>query len=525
MVKKRSLDKKLNLLYPFLFALYPGLALVAHNLSEMELSDSFRSLAISLLFAIILIIISKLYFRDSPRSRLLTVIVLILIFSYGHVYSLLRDVTIFELRLFRHRVLGLFWVGFFALGFWALSKKLLHPEKLAPTLTVVAIAALAIPVWNIADFQIRAAEIEESNSVVQKSERRPQVDDDGQNLPDIYYIILDGYSRDDYLLEYFDYDNAPFLKWLTEKGFYVARCSQSNYGLSIFSLVSTLNLNYIDTFYDATYVNDYQANRYKQNLINFLKHSRVREFLEQRGYSIIAFETGDVFSEIMDADLYYNLENKSFLQRAIQGLNEFEVLFIRSTALSFLTAVSPSLADILLPDLDFRHKLHRERILFVLDTLEKIPSNQDRKFIFAHIVSPHRPFVFGANGEALKWAPGFKIGYPNQINYLNIRIKEVIEKILDQSVLPPIIILQADHGARQYVGEEGRMAILNAYYLPGDEELIVYDSISPINTFRVIFNEYFGQDFDLLTDASLFSSHKDPLNYSLIPQAGERCQE
>ena len=521
------MSKKRSLLYPFLVSLYPGLALVAHNLSEMKLPDSFRSLAVSLFFAGTLFLISKIHLRDWPRSAFLTTIILFLFFTYGQVYDLLRDTTFLGLSLFRHRVLGPIWIGLFLLGYWGITRKFLRPEKLAPTLTVMAIAALAVPVWNIADFQSRAAELEEANATLQESDSRLQSNEDGQNFPDIYYIILDAYSRDDYLLEYFDYDNSPFLNWLIEKGFYVAECSQSNYAQTLFSLVSTLNMNYVDSFYVGSYskINEIQVGKFKQGLHDFLKHSQVRKFLEQEGYSVVALETGFPWSELEDADFYYSLGNISFWQRASQGLNEFEVLYIRSTAFSFLTAVSPTLSDIFLPDLDFPDRLHRERILLVLDTLEKIPSNQSRKFVFAHIVSPHKPFVFGPNGEILQSVPGFKPGYLNQISYLNMRVQKIIDAILEQSKTPPLIILQADHGARQFVGDEGRMAILNAYYFPGERELTLYGSISPVNTFRVIFNEYFGQDFDLLADESLHSTYKDPLNYSLIPQIGERCQD
>jgi len=520
----KTFSKAKSLVYPILFAIYPGLTLASHNLGEMELSDSFRTLAASLLLASFLLIAFYLYFRDWQSSAFMTLIILVLFFTYGHVYYLLRETSLFGIVVFRHRVLGLLWAGLFILGFSRVSRKSFHPEKIAPTLNVVTIAALIIPVWNIAAYQSRATEFDEVNLARQEENIELEIIRNGENLPDIYYIILDGYSRDDYLLEFFEYDNSPFLDWLSEKGFYLAECSQSNYAQSIFSISSTLNLEYIDSFYDASFVNDYQSNRYKQGLKNFLKQSQVRVFLEQRGYLTVAIESGESFSNITDADKYYSSENKTFWQRIFEGLNEYEVLLIRNTAVSFVSAISPTIADRMLHDLNFPNKVHRERILFAFDVLEEIPRISQRKFVFAHIVSPHEPFVFGPEGEIVEWEPGFKVGYPNQINYLNIRVKELIENILELSKTAPIIILQGDHGAKQFVGEEGRMAILNAYYFPEDTEIIVYDSISPVNTFRVIFNEYFGQDFELLEDKSLYSSYLYPLDYLLIPPNSERCQ-
>jgi hypothetical protein len=507
-----------------LFAIYPVVALAAFNVSEMNLSDSYRSLAISLLVSTTVLIVLNFFFRDWLPSALVTSLLVILFFSYGHVYDLLREARFFGFILFRHRVLGLLWFFLFIFGYRAILNSANNYISLIPTLTIVAVSALLVPTWSILAYQGRAVQIDENSLALREESQALQEIDDGDEYPDIYYIILDGYSRDDYLMDVFEYDNGPFLDWLGEKGFYVAKCSQSNYAQSIFSITSTLNLDYVDSFYDASFDNDYQANRYKQNLISFLKHSRVRDFLEQRGYSTIAFETGDAFSEITDADRYYSLENKSFMQRVFQGVNEFEVLLIRSTGLSFISAVSPAIADRLLPDLDFPNKIHRERILYAFDVLEEIASDPDRKFVFAHIVSPHKPFVFGPEGEVVEWEPGFKVGYPNQINYLNIRVKEVIENILEHSQREPIIIIQGDHGARQFVGEAGRMAILNAYYLPKGGEESVYNTITPVNSFRTIFNEYFGEDFEILEDTSFYSSYLSPLDYSVIQQNGERCQ-
>ena len=50
------------------------------------------------------------------------------------------------------------------------------------------------------------------------------------------------------------------------------------------------------------------------------------------------------------------------------------------------------------------------------------------------------------------------------------------------------------------VGKDDWRMVLNAVYLPNNGEALLYDSISPANTFRVIFNHYFDTNFDLLED-------------------------
>jgi hypothetical protein len=46
------------------------------------------------------------------------------------------------------------------------------------------------------------------------------------------------------------------------------------------------------------------------------------------------------------------------------------------------------------------------------------------------------------------------------------------------------------------------MGILNAYYLPGTGQAGLYPSITPVNSFRVVFNAYFGTDLPILPDRS-----------------------
>ena len=42
--------------------------------------------------------------------------------------------------------------------------------------------------------------------------------------------------------------------------------------------------------------------------------------------------------------------------------------------------------------------------------------------------------------------------------------------------------------------------VLNAYCFPGVDTSVLYPSISPVNSFRVLFNLYFGADFEHLPD-------------------------
>lgn len=126
-------------------------------------------------------------------------------------------------------------------------------------------------------------------------------------------------------------------------------------------------------------------------------------------------------------------------------------------------------------------------------TISSIPGS---KFVYLHLPAPHQPQVLGPNGEfqtALR-----DPGYYDAITYLNKHVLEIISKIINQSKIPPVIILQGDHGF--YEDASTRMYNLKAYYLPGAGEKLVYPTITPVNTFDIIFNAYFDGKYPILKD-------------------------
>jgi hypothetical protein len=147
-----------------------------------------------------------------------------------------------------------------------------------------------------------------------------------------------------------------------------------------------------------------------------------------------------------------------------------------------------------------------------------MPERKGRQFVFAHLVVPHLPYTFGPNGEV----PAFQgkdatyeeiaAAYVDQVKFVNKEILAVVDTLLKNSSPAPVIILQGDHGPLPDLTEEAseRLPILNAYYLPGmTTNEMLYPSISPVNSFRVVLNSYFGQGLPLLEDLSYFGPEED----------------
>jgi hypothetical protein len=74
-------------------------------------------------------------------------------------------------------------------------------------------------------------------------------------------------------------------------------------------------------------------------------------------------------------------------------------------------------------------------------------------------------------------------------------------------------VIQGDHGWT-FPSEEKKLSvsefyacrygILNAYYLPNGGEKILYKGITPVNSFRMILNYYFGTQLERLPDFQYF---------------------
>src|SRR5262249_36637362 len=155
---------------------------------------------------------------------------------------------------------------------------------------------------------------------------------------------------------------------------------------------------------------------------------------------------------------------------------------------------------------------------YLLDHLPEIPRDSQPTFTYAHVICPHPPMVFGPNGEEIEHdqerfmlsndktkgryrnPEDFARAYRDQSIFITRRIQETIDRILAESPEPPIIIVQSDHGSELNLDLESlqntdlheRMSILNAYYFPDGRYEGLYDSISPVNSFRVMLNSYFG---------------------------------
>ncbi len=496
--------------HALVLSLYPVLALMARNIEEIVPTAPLRSLLISLGAALALLAAWLLILHDLGKAGLMTSWMLLLFFTYGHLYIALEAAG-----LGRHRYLIPLYVILLGLGVWLIIWKFKESKKLTLWLNLASLLLLIYPLFTITRYAIAVANSRQTSQpeAIASILTVPE----SETPPDIYYIILDSYTRADALETTYAFDNSVFLDTLVQMGFYVADCSRSNYAITSSSLASTLNLNYLDVLIPDRDTTDTD----RTPVYTLDRHSLVWQELGKLEYTRVAFESGYWQTSLDDAEIYYTAP--------LQNLNGFEVMLLRTTAGRILLDAQ-TLSDAAQSDrgsLEYRDHILRER--YKLQTLSTVVQLPSPKFIFAHLIVPHDPFIFRPDGSvetdvrfyATSGKPideeHYKLGYVQQVQFINSRILPILQEILSASATPPIIIVQGDHG----VGVD-RMVILNAYYLPEGYGHL-YPSITPVNSFRIIFNEYFGTNYPLLPDVSYWSTYDDSFDFTIVPEENPAC--
>jgi len=491
----------LNRPYPYhslLFAIYPILFLYSHNIHEVGFFDILQPIFIVIFLSFSLLFIFNYTFKSFGASGIITSIFIILFFSYGHLFNLI--ISMFKDVQQGHRwgtilALYFFYGIIFIFSIIFVKKEKIYLEKIINVFNTISLALVTFCLFNIILFKIN--ETSRKNIIKSNSTNNTQIVTKN-NLRDIYFIILDGHASSRTLSEYYNYEMDEFTKYLKNKGFFVADSSLCNYSISYLSLASSLNIDYLaGVGLLKSEVDSKSKSMRGPDLL--IKKNRIVDFLKSKGYKFVHIGSGwgpTAQNKYADYDMKFS------------GGNEFSMIALQST--------------ILMPIINYFFRFHiRGRVLFAFSELAKVHEIDHPKFVFAHIMSPHPPFVFGENGEKVfrteismdgpVWDQ--KKDYLNQLTFIDRKVELLFDEILANSKIPPIIVLQSDHGP----GSPGdikdfndkaaiRSRILNAVYLPSNND-ILYHSITPVNVFRLIFNTYFDTNYEILNDESYLTKN------------------
>ena len=342
-----------------------------------------------------------------------------------------------------------------------------------------------------------AAEAAASGAFWNVADLAPVIGEASPDAPDIYLLMLDGYPRSDVLAQQFGVDNSGFLGELESRGFEVADDSRSNYSITWLTLASLFQMAYAHELPALEGVSERGPEQYRV-LGELVNRSPAFGLLRRAGYQIVTSPSPFSEIEIVTAD-------RSF---PVAGRTWFETELIADSPLSDL--LSPLIRAWALEE-------RRSAVNVELARLVDVARRDDGQpaFMFDHIVSPHAPFVFAADGSArplprcypescllfesnprrLGLAPDdYADALAGQIAYLNGRLLETIDKVT--AARPDAaIVLFSDHGTRYDLGADPTEATRNffAARLPDRPDLFD-DSVHLVNLLPILLNAYAGTE-------------------------------
>jgi hypothetical protein len=462
------------------------LYLWAHNADEeLAVGEVLRPLvAILLLTGALLTILRFLYRRDVHRAALALSPLVLLFFSYGYVAAVVG-------WLGRPRYLLPIWAVLAVGAVIAATRARRGAVRWTGALNWVAAGLVVLNVVSLGlSLRERGAPARLQSSPFAVPPLVP-----GKHPPDVYYIILDEYAGQRTLEGLWHYDNAPFLDFLRSKGFFVADDSTTNYPRTTPSVASSLNMDY---FAPRVGVNP------ESTFDPLVEDHAVGRLLQNAGYRYVHIGS---WSRATDTNPFAD-QNVVFHT----GMSRFASLLYETTAPYQVTQHLGWFATAL----DQNRREH-DRTLFQFASLDRIRTEPGPKFVFAHILAPHDPYTFGRDGRFISLDEASttpaKDLYINELIYVNLLVRNLVERLLSVPIdQEPIVVIQSDEGPYPDDPEQWNAAqpdasairrkfdILNAYYLPGGENSKLYPSITPVNSFRVIFDQYFGANLPLLPD-------------------------
>ena len=443
------------IIFPFLLAFFPSWILILKNYDELIFQDILISLAIVSVSIIIWIVIRKII-KNSNKAALITGVGVVFFFYFGYVQDALKGILVSNIPVNKTSILVPISIIIFIILTIYFIKSKNNFESIIKIANVVSITLILVV---CVQFIIPDASAEK---------------------PNVYHIILDEYTDNEILTKKFGYNNEKFLEFLNNNGFYMHDKLFSTFGSTVKELNVILNMEYPKKL--GWVSEDYES----------LNNNKVMSIFSNQDYSVI--ETNSMmrwknFSDV-DTKLCYdtNFINSEFLDQVLG----------KSIIRYFLEK--------------YQQDTRRDTVRCTFDVLNEITLKTDGpKYVFSHVYVPHPPFLFGPNGENVipdhREISGLQSwenpqGYVNQLIYATNETTVVIKNIVKNDP-NAIIIVQGDTGtltgadiSKKTMKEIYQAhSILYAVRIPDVEDS---DYMIPVNTYRIIFNNYFNMNYDYL---------------------------
>ena len=477
------------LLPPILLAAYPVVSLFQQNQSEIDLLVFWKALGLATASAVLAFALLKFAFRRGAKAGVLASLAVVAFYYYG---TFTADVTRFGLN---DRSLFPIWMTLFVIVVAAVLRTRGELVNLSFALSVFAVAILALPVYKTVMYRIDHPRVRVSDprlwpTVLQKPAASPGA------RPDIYFIIPDDYARPDVLKRYFRYDDSAFVGQLEKRGFVMSDGVRSPYSKSELNMASALNMDYMSRLPKV-------LGKSSQDVLlprKLIEDSRASHVLESLGYRYVHIDSDDIT---------FAADNPHISRLAAP--DNLTTIWLRKSVLRLVGG-----------RYGFNEAATNERfrksVRSAFGRLGAVSKEPGPKFVLFHTLMPHDPYIFGARGEKVAFPDHSDTGhssrfgmtyYVRQLQYINTKLLEAVDAIRAHSKTPPIIVIQSDEGFEARPEDFGEAAVqqmrvkgIAAFYLPGRAKARPPRNLNTVNTFRFLFNDYFGTHYSFLKNKS-----------------------
>ncbi|HWH37847.1 MAG TPA: hypothetical protein VNT28_08730 [Candidatus Limnocylindrales bacterium] len=477
-------------LHPVLLAAYPILFLYAANLAEVLPVDIGQPLAWAVAATALLWTVASVILRSARRAALVTSALVAAWFSYGHLAPLFRGAGLAD-----GAQLALWAVLIGAAAVVAVRARA-SMGRITEGLNIAAIVLVALTLASIVPYELSRAARGAQAAPPPELELPAATRHPGR---DIFYLVFDRYGSDWSIDARFGIDNSAMSEWLEGRGFNVVPGARANYRATDFSLASTLQMRYLDEL----------TERYGRSTDDrtpareLLQDHVVGRFLQANGYRYVHIPSW--YGPTLDNPIADELLRWDTASEFSQVLSDSTMAPLLLNVVTEATSEPP------------HRERHRAFAEYQFRQVERAAAAPYPVFVFAHFLLPHAPYTYRADGSDMLDADERSLPeaelYAEQLAYTNMRIRDIVGALLDRPAHEqPIIVIQADEGPFLCFNVDCidgspetygiRFGIQGAYYLPGLAADVLPPDHSAVNTFRVIFSEYFGADLPRLPDRS-----------------------
>lgn len=460
---------------------------------------------------LLLFLLSRLYFKDAQQTTVFTFFIAAFLLLFGFLHDLLKQAGLPKLFSSYTLLLPIIITVVVLFAVW-LKRKQRNYAGLYLYLNLLLLALLLseIPnsikryrldrsVHNLIDFRFTTYHEFQTQAPVADSAK-----------PDIYFLIFDALGSSRSLRETLKKDNAVLDTFLQQKGFYVVDRSRANYNWTIHSISTTFNMQYLPDFI-APVMNDPKV--YFWGSSSILNNS-LTAILKQQGYNILQYQPVSFSNPDWPfRNFFYDLKAQHYYFKTLPG-RLYRDIFWNYTRVN-LQAVKNIQASLMQ-----QRSLQRKKEIETTVQLIKescVPGGKPR-FVYAHFMMPHDPYTFDRNGNIIPVNPQQPVqevndepaAYFEQVLYANRIIQELVTYIQQHNRKNSVIIVAGDHGYKYYKKQQAAYSFqnLNAIYFPDGDFRMLYDSLTPVNTFRIVLNKYLGSSLPLLKDSSILVTEK-----------------